>query len=83
VRIAADPITERLSQTQREVLLLVCEGLSNPEIAASRNRSKTIRNMVSELLDAFAVKNRSELVVECVRRGLDIPAPRKTPVSSA
>jgi len=61
----------RLTALQREVLALICEGKSNPDIARARNRSlHTVRNMVARLFEIFEVKSRERLAVECVRRGL-------------
>ncbi len=64
----------RLTTVQRDVLALICQGKSNPDIAASRKRSlHTIRNLVARLFVIFAVSSREELAVECVRRGLYAP----------
>jgi DNA-binding NarL/FixJ family response regulator len=71
---AANERTIRLTTVQREVLALICQGKSNPDIAASRKRSlHTIRNLVARLFVVFAVSSREELAVECVRRGLYAP----------
>ncbi|MDP9104758.1 MAG: helix-turn-helix transcriptional regulator [Candidatus Eremiobacteraeota bacterium] len=64
-----------LTAVQREVLALICQGKSNPDIARSRKRSlHTIRNLVARLFVIFGVSSREELAVECVRRGLYAPA---------
>ena len=61
----------KLTDVQREVLGLICQGKSNPEIARLRNRSlHTVRNLVARLFEIFEVKSREELAVECVRRGI-------------
>ena len=71
---AANERTIRLTTVQREVLALICQGKSNPDIAALRKRSlHTIRNLVARLFVIFAVTSREELAVECVRRGLYAP----------
>ncbi|HEV2739492.1 MAG TPA: helix-turn-helix transcriptional regulator [Candidatus Elarobacter sp.] len=71
---AAKDRTLRLTAVQREVLGLICQGKSNPDIARSRKRSlHTIRNLVARLFVIFAVSSREELAVECVRRGLYAP----------
>ena len=63
--------TARLTGMQREVLALICQGKSNPEIARLRDRSlHTVRNLVARLFEIFEVKSREELAVECVRRGI-------------
>jgi DNA-binding CsgD family transcriptional regulator len=61
----------RLTVLQRELLMQICEGKSNPEIARARGRSlHTVRNMVARLFEIFEVRSREQLAVECVRRGL-------------
>ena len=71
---SANQHTLRLTTVQREVLALICQGTSNPDIAAARKRSiHTIRNLVARLFVMFAVSSREELAVECVRRGLYTP----------
>ena len=71
---AANERTLRLTTVQREVLALICQGKSNPEIAASRKRSlHTVRNLVARLFVVFGVGSREQLAVECVRRGLYAP----------
>jgi len=64
----------RLTSVQCEVLALICQGKSNPEIARLRKRSlHTVRNLVARLFEVFEVSSREELAVECVRRGLYTP----------
>ncbi|HTD35705.1 MAG TPA: LuxR C-terminal-related transcriptional regulator [Candidatus Elarobacter sp.] len=64
----------RLTAVQREVLALICQGKSNPEIARLRKRSlHTVRNLVARLFELFEVQSREQLAVECVRRGLYAP----------
>ncbi|HWT07146.1 MAG TPA: hypothetical protein VN224_15380, partial [Xanthomonadales bacterium] len=71
---AANERTLRLTTVQRDVLALICQGKSNPDIAQFRKRSlHTIRNLVARLFVIFAVSSREELAVECVRRGLYAP----------
>jgi DNA-binding CsgD family transcriptional regulator len=61
----------KLTDVQREVLILICQGKSNPEIARLRDRSlHTVRNLVARLFEILEVKSREELAVECVRRGI-------------
>lgn len=53
-----------LTTAEREVLGLVAQGLSNPDIAARLGKSeKTVRNQVSSLLDKTGLSTRSELIV--------------------
>ncbi|MEA2687779.1 MAG: Bacterial regulatory protein luxR family, partial [Candidatus Eremiobacteraeota bacterium] len=48
-----------LTAVQREVLALICQGKSNPEIARLRKRSlHTIRNLVARLFEIFGVTSR-------------------------
>lgn len=65
----------RLTAVQREVVALICQGKSNPEIARLRKRSlHTVRNLVARLFELFEVQSREQLAVECVRRGLYTPS---------
>ena len=65
----------RLTAVQREVLSLICQGKSNPEIARLRKRSlHTIRNLVARLFEILGVSSREELAVQSVRRGLYTPS---------
>jgi DNA-binding CsgD family transcriptional regulator/tetratricopeptide (TPR) repeat protein len=71
---SAKTLPVRMTPAQREVLCLICEGKSNPEIARMRKRSlHTIRNVVARLFQIFDVTSREQLAVECVRRGLYTP----------
>jgi DNA-binding CsgD family transcriptional regulator len=73
--LPTDIIVRGLSAARREVLQLLCKGLTVPEIAASRGRSrKTIANTVTDVYRAFNVRNRTELLNELLRRGIIKPA---------
>lgn len=65
-----DPLTRR----EREVLTLIAQGLSNPEIAArlvlSPNTVKTHRLRIYQKLN---LHDRAELVTYALRRGLLLP----------
>lgn len=66
-----DPVLQRLSRAEREVLAYLVDGRSTAEIAAARNRSpQTTRNTVSKLLSIFGVGSRSALLREVARRHL-------------
>ncbi|WP_233155604.1 alpha/beta fold hydrolase [Sedimentitalea arenosa] len=53
-----------ITTAEREVLVLVAKGLSNPDIAAQLGKSeKTVRNQVSSLLEKTGLSTRSELIV--------------------
>ena len=73
--IPTDVIVRGLSGARRDVLNLLCKGLTIDEIAAQRGRSpKTVANTVTEIYRAFSVRNRAELVNELLRRGIIKPA---------
>ncbi len=60
-----------LTPRQREVLLLLADGLSTAAIAARLGLSKeTVRNHVRAVLQELGCHSRLEVVVEARRRGL-------------
>lgn len=62
---------ERLSSRELEVLKLIIEGFSNPEIAATLHLSpNTIKTHVSSILQKFGVNHRIQAAVFAVRNGL-------------
>jgi DNA-binding NarL/FixJ family response regulator len=64
-----------LTPRQLEVLRLLVHGLPNKTIARRLDIAETTaRGYVSDLLAAFRVKNRTQLVLEVARRGLVIGA---------
>jgi DNA-binding NarL/FixJ family response regulator len=72
-RETAPPPTQNGSLTlrQREVLALLCQGLSNKLIARQLGLSEnTVRRHVQDILDHFHVESRSEAVFAARRRGL-------------
>lgn len=65
------PQNGHLTQRQREVLDLLCQGLSNKLIARHLALSEnTVRRHVQDILDYFHVESRSEAVFVARRRGL-------------
>jgi DNA-binding CsgD family transcriptional regulator len=73
--IPTDVVVRRLSPSRRDVLHLLCQGLTVEEIATKRQRSaKTIANTVTVIYRAFNVRNRAELLTELLRRGVIKPA---------
>ncbi len=77
----AKPAHPPLTNIQREVLALIAQGKSNPEIARLRGRSlHTIRNLIARLFEVLHVSSREELAIEGVRLGLYTP-PRRSRAS--
>jgi DNA-binding NarL/FixJ family response regulator len=62
---------ERITDREREVLLLVAEGLSNPEIARRLHITPgTAKTHVAHLLTKLDVRDRIHLVILAHRTGL-------------
>ena len=65
-----DPISEAmklqsLSKSERKVLVLLCQGMSNSEIAQDLAYSEsTIKKYVSNIMDQFGATSRLNLVVK-------------------
>jgi len=65
----------RLTPRQLEVLRLLVQGMPNKTIASRLDIAETTaRGYVSELLAAFRVANRTQLVLEVAKRGLSLGA---------
>ncbi len=68
---------ERLTEREREVLILVGTGLSNDEIAARLHLSPlTSKTHVSRILTKLGARDRAQLVVTAYETGLITPHPR-------
>jgi len=60
-----------LSQREREVLALLCDGLSAPRIAARLVLgTTTVKTHLANLYDKLGVNDRAAAVAEAMRRGL-------------
>jgi len=61
----------RLTQRERDIIRLICEGLDNGRIAAQLNLSpKTVRNHLSAVFDKLGVRDRLGLAIYAFRHGL-------------
>jgi DNA-binding CsgD family transcriptional regulator len=63
------PIVASLPRAQREVVVLLCQGKTNREIAQLRNLGEqTVKNMLTKhIFRAFGVSSRAALVSTCLR----------------
>jgi DNA-binding NarL/FixJ family response regulator len=65
-RLALNTLTER----EKQVLILVAQGWSNPEIAERLVISKkTVRNHITHILAKLGVTTRAELIATAWRNG--------------
>jgi NarL family two-component system response regulator LiaR len=64
-------IGQDLTNREREVLRLLVDGLSNPEIAEQLNLSRsTVKTHVSHILEKLGVDSRVEVVTLAIRHNL-------------
>jgi NarL family two-component system response regulator LiaR len=65
------PVSEDLTQREREILVLLTEGKTNKEIAKQLSLSEgTVRFHVSNILSKMGVSNRTEAVSFALQQGL-------------
>ncbi|MGD8624017.1 MAG: response regulator transcription factor [Anaerolineae bacterium] len=70
-RATSESPSELLSERERQVLQLLSQGYSNPEIAQRLHLARgTVRNYVSSILQKLGVSDRTQAAVEALRRGL-------------
>ena len=69
-KVIDDRPPDELSAREREVLLLLAEGLSNRDIAAELGiAEKTVKCHIGVILNSFGVKDRTNAVLVAIRRG--------------
>jgi DNA-binding NarL/FixJ family response regulator len=67
----AEPLVEPFTEREREILGLLAQGQSNPEIARQLHLAKgTVRNYVSVIFQKLGVSDRTQAAVVAVKRGL-------------
>ncbi len=72
--MTSSPSSTSLSTRQREVLIALCQGCSNRDIARRLDISeKTVKAHVSAIFDALRVTNRTQASAVAHRLGLYPP----------
>jgi DNA-binding NarL/FixJ family response regulator len=66
-----EQLLDEFTEREQEVLTLLAQGLSNPEIADRLHLARgTVRNYVSGILQKLGVSDRTQAAVVAVQRGL-------------
>jgi DNA-binding NarL/FixJ family response regulator len=67
----ATPPVEPLTEREQQILVLLAQGYSNPEIAQRLHLARgTVRNYVSTILQKLGAADRTEAAVVALRQGL-------------
>ncbi|MCE2928659.1 MAG: response regulator transcription factor [Candidatus Caenarcaniphilales bacterium] len=65
------PERNRLSKREMDVLIMIKDGMRNPEIAEKLGLStKTVENHVRSILQKLGAKNRTEAVVIALKNSM-------------
>lgn len=63
----------RLTVSERRVVALTCEGLTNPQIGQRLSISpRTVKRHLYEVFRKLGISSRTQLVAEAVRSGLAV-----------
>ena len=66
-----EPQVETLTERELQILQLLAQGYSNPEIAQRLHLARgTVRNYVSVVLQKLGVSDRTQAAIEALKRGL-------------